>query len=267
MKNIISINEKSAIGFMPRCLILATLPHSKPSASEFVRKNGTYTLTLYAPSNDGLPYGVFPRLLLLWMVSQALKTNSPKIMLGKNLSAFLKSLAIARTGANIKQLRSQLKKLVGAVALYAHDEGGCYSGQKLTPVDGVRLWDMQKEGDKSFVVLGASFFQEILTSSAPVSMDVIAKIRKSPLAIDIYCWLTYRMSYLKKPTVVPWKSIQSQFGAEYANTHQGRFVFKRKFDQQMKKILCYYPVNVVKTKQGLALYPSKTHIKKLPVDN
>ncbi len=267
MKNIISISEKSAIGFMPKCLVLATLPHSKPKSSEFIRKNGDYTLTLYAPTGEGLPYGVFPRLLLVWMVSQALKTKDPKIMLGKNLSAFLKSLNIARTGANIRQLRSQLKKLVGAVALYTHDDGSCYSGQKLSPVEGVKLWGMEKEGDKSFVVLGAPFFQEILTASVPVCMQLISKIRKSPLAIDLYCWLTYRVSYLKKPIIVPWRSLQAQFGGDYANTRQGLFAFKKEFDKQIKKVLSYYPVNVVKSQAGLTVYPSSTHVKRLPVDN
>ena len=35
-------------------------------------------------------------------------------------------------------------------------------------------------------------------------------IKASPFAIDLYIWLTYRMSYLKTPTLIPWEGLQAQ---------------------------------------------------------
>lgn len=40
---------------------------------------------------------------------------------------------------------------------------------------------------------------------------------RSPLALDIYCWLTYRASYLRRPTEIPWTALALQFGAGYAD--------------------------------------------------
>jgi heat shock protein HslJ len=39
-------------------------------------------------------------------------------------------------------------------------------------------------------------------------------LKRSPLAIDLYVWLTYRMSYLRKGTLVPRMSLEEQFGAD-----------------------------------------------------
>lgn len=55
--------EAGALGFMTRAMVQATMPHRDPKVNEFRRRNGNYTLTMLAPSEIGLPYGVIPRLL------------------------------------------------------------------------------------------------------------------------------------------------------------------------------------------------------------
>jgi hypothetical protein len=47
-------------------------------------------------------------------------------------------------------------------------------------------------------------------------------LRGSALRLDIYAWLTYRMSYLQRPTTVRWPSLRAQFGSDLADTKQGR---------------------------------------------
>ena len=50
-------------------------------------------------------------------------------------------------------------------------------------------------------------------------------VKQSPMALDIYYWLTHRMSYLGRQTLIPWEALAMQFGAEYDRTRD----FKRKF--------------------------------------
>src|SRR5579859_2171910 len=59
--------DVGAIGYIGRCVVQATLPHSNPKESSFERKNGIYVLSITAPKSIGLPYGILPRLLLMWM--------------------------------------------------------------------------------------------------------------------------------------------------------------------------------------------------------
>ena len=59
-----SAREADALGFMARVLVQATLPHSAQEGNEFTRSNGHLTVSILAPSEIGLPYGSYPRLLL-----------------------------------------------------------------------------------------------------------------------------------------------------------------------------------------------------------
>ena len=76
------------------------------------------------------------------------------------------------------------------------------------------------------------------------------------MALDIYTWLTYRASYLKRPTVIPWSSLALQFGSNYAELRN----FKTAFLAELKKVvLVYGQVQAEATEQGLLVKPSLTH--------
>jgi len=109
----------------------------------------------------------------------------------------------------------------------------------------------------SRIVLGQVFFEEITGSAVPVDLRAIHQLQRSPLAIDLYVWLTYRMSYLRKPTLIPWKSLQGQFGSEYARPRD----FRRKVLIHLTSVLRVYPsVRVQQTDAGLGLCPSTPHV-------
>jgi hypothetical protein len=92
-------------------------------------------------------------------------------------------------------------------------------------------------------------------------MRALKALKRSPLALDIYCWLTYRMSYLRKATEIPWAALQTQFGADYSRTID----FKVNFLKHFQAVLVVYPeAKVEEGERGLLLRPSKPHIAKLP---
>ena len=96
-------------------------------------------------------------------------------------------------------------------------------------------------------------------------MRAMKALKTSSMALDLYCWLTYRLSYLKHQIEIPWQLLQSQFGADYANTKQGRYEFKRKLFTQLKKVSAVYEgaAKVKEGEYGLVLAPGKSHIKKI----
>ena len=77
-----------ALGFMARALVQATMPYKDPKNDVFVRKNGDFTLRILAGYEGGIPYGVYPRLLMGWIATEAVRTQSPRIELGSSLSLF-----------------------------------------------------------------------------------------------------------------------------------------------------------------------------------
>jgi hypothetical protein len=85
------------------------------------------------------------------------------------------------------------------------------------------------------------------------------------MELDIYFWLTYRMSYLSKDTVIPWPLLQMQFGSDYGNDSQGHRDFKKNFLSRLKKVLTVYTkARVYGTETGLLLRPSPPHVAKHP---
>jgi len=265
--------QAGAVGFMARALTQATMPHKATPGCEFKRRNGSFSLTMLSPSDIGLPYGSIPRLLLSWMTTEAVRTRLPVLELGPTLSAFMAELGLTCRGGergDITRLRNQTLRLFCSTVSCryedkTHDEGG-----NLNIVEKYSLWWNPKTPDqmplwKSTVTLGNSFFNEIVDRPVPVDMRALKALKRSPLALDVYCWLTYRMSYLRKPTEIPWSALQMQFGADYASDEQGLRNFKKKFLHHLLAVNVLYPeANVEDGERGLLLKPSKPHVAQLP---
>ncbi len=91
----------------------------------------------------------------------------------------------------------------------------------------------------------------------PIDLRALKALKGSPLALDIYSWLTYRMSYLRRPCLIPWEALQTQFGADYGRLRD----FRRKFKGHLGDVLYVYPAaRLAEQPPGLLLRPSAAHI-------
>ena len=83
------------LGFQARMMALCSLPRSNPGQrKEYVRRNGPYTLGMSAGIGNKLPFGTLPRLLMAWVSTEAVKTQSPVLVLGNSLTEFMDKLGI-----------------------------------------------------------------------------------------------------------------------------------------------------------------------------
>ena len=98
---------------------------SKATAS-VVRRNGPYSLHMTATGSAKLPYGNIPRLLLAWVCSEAVRTQSRELVLGASLSASMRDLGLdSSSGAGRRRLRAQMDRLFNATVslTYEHKHG------------------------------------------------------------------------------------------------------------------------------------------------
>lgn len=264
--------KAGALGYMARALVQATLPHKATKENEFTRDNGLFSLTILAPSKVGLPYGSIPRLLLSWMTTEAVYTRSPVLELGPTLSAFMAQLGLARQGGkrgDITRLKKQTESLFCSTISCQYKDEAMTTGGGFNIAKEYLLWWNPKAPDqmplwKSTVTLGADFFKEIVSRPVPVDMRALKLLKRSPMSLDIYFWLTYRMSYLQKDTVIPWLLLQMQFGADYAQDEQGLRNFRKKFIERLKKVHeIYKAAKVFEVEHGLLLKPSPPHVPKV----
>lgn len=257
------------LGYMARVLSQVTLPHSRPTGTEYVRRNGNFSLSILAPSDPGLPYGGVPRIVLAWLTTEAVRTRERRVVLGKNLSKFMGQIGLVPTGGRwgtIPRLQNQLKRLFTSRILCTYDGEDAFRSASLDVATETQLWWDPKDPHQlglfeSSVTLGEAFFKEIIERPIPVDVATLRALRRSPLALDLYVWMTYRNSYLDRPVTIPWQSLHGQFGADYKLVRQ----FKPKVASALAKVHEVYPeARFDVGESGLQLIPSKTHVGKLP---
>ncbi len=270
--------KAGALSYMARALVQATIPHRKiyrdenklEELNEYKRRNGKFKLTILADSDVGLPFGSLPRLLVAWVTTEAVKTKSRELILGSSLSEFMSQLDLMPTGGRhgtITRLREQMKRLFSASISCTYDDGEHWAIKHVNPVINANLWWNPKAPQQgtlfqSTITLGEEFYKEAITRPVPIDMRALKALKQSPMALDIYCWLTYRMSYLREKTHIPWFMVQAQFGADYDRLRD----FKRNFLTQLKTVLIVYPeAKVDLDESNLILKPSQPHIPYEPL--
>lgn len=261
-----------ALGFMARALVQATMPHKKQEKNEFIRKNGNFKLTMLAPSDIGLPYGSIPRLLMAWISTEAVTTKKRELVLGRSLSEFMAQLDLVPTGGRwgtITRLKDQMTRLFSCAISCTYTAEEVWAIQNVTPVTKANLWWDPKQPNQmtlvdSTITLGEDFFNEVTERPIPIDLRALKALKRSPLALDIYCWMTYKMIALKSRTVIPWVLLHNQFGSNYEHSAQGIRNFKKEFLKELHKVYCLYgDLNVSEEENGLSIKPGKPHIKNL----
>jgi hypothetical protein len=262
------------IAYLARVMVQATMPHSQTDEHVFVRQNGDLQLRMVGDPNYGLPYGSYPRLLLAWMTTEAVRTKEPCLELGASLGAFMAKLGLIPTGGRwgtIAPLRRQIEALCAMnVSVELRNEAAT-EFEALRVARGAKLWWDPKRPEQgalwtSTITLSTDFFTQVIDRPVPVSMDALRALKRSPLALDLYAWLTYRAFRLNKPsTVVSWDKLQLQFGVGYADGWQGRSNFRKKVIAALAKIVDVYPdLRVSPADDGLEILRCLPSIKRRP---
>lgn len=270
--------EENNVGFS-HVFIQTMLPHSNTKDSWF-RSNGRCSVIIQPGvevengevKHLGIPYGTIPRLLMLWITSEAIKTRHYELHMGNSLKAFMQRIGIDQaTGGRwgtITRFKDQTKRLLNARIRVAFNEidqgkGREYIKNLQIADEYTMIWDLRNLDQcclfDSIITLNKRFYEELMEHSAPVDLRVVEAIKQSPLALDLYTWLTYRMSRLNKPTYISWSQLHQDFGANYADPKH----FAQRAKTQLTKILQLYPAKVQFLKGRLHLRPSPTHIPRL----
>jgi hypothetical protein len=84
--------------FLCATFVRFTLPHRAHAAAQFERRDGNRVVTFMSPTSVGLPHGMWPRLILSYLSTQAVRTGCREIELGSSMSAFLRKLGSRATG-------------------------------------------------------------------------------------------------------------------------------------------------------------------------
>ena len=184
---------------------------------------------MFSSSASKLPFGNLPRLLLAWLCTEAVRTQSRVLILGSSLSDFMDKLGMAPVGGARTRLRNQMDRLFNAhVSLIYEDECGKATVNSLI-ADSTAFWWNPRRPDQpslwdSKIELSEKFFNEIIRHPVPLDMNILTALKRSTLGLDLYRWLTYRTFALRAPLRLTWKHLYRQFGAHPAKASDNNTV-------------------------------------------
>ena len=265
------------VGFMARLLALCALPRTNPGdRKEYVRRNGPYALVMSAGGLNKLPYGNLPRLLVAWVCTEAVRTQSRDLVLGRSLSEFMRKLDILSSDSGgawgiRTRLRNQMRRLFGCtVSLIYEDEETDLRVSSLIADRTELWWDVKRPEEpvlwNSTIRLGEEFFNEIIRKPVPLDMNTLKALKRSSLGLDLYLWLVYRTFSLHEPLHLSWRDLYRQFGADPSRAGD-KFVvmnFRKKSLRELIKIRTAWPGLQYGTARGvLILRPSEPSVPRL----
>jgi hypothetical protein len=261
-------DEDNGIGFVYSGWAQAALPHRRLKDEQTWQISSDRVTLLLEPgrrANDlgeptwvGVPYGSRARLIMLYLQTEALRTNSREIELGKSLRDWLTRLGIPIGGKSLKDAREQAERISRCRLSFHIQSGGRAGLVNQNIVDTAMFVDGADAGQGSLFLetarLSESFYEQLKKHPVPLEEAAIRAINNNSMALDLYCWLAYRLHVLTAPRPITWKALMGQFGAAYKE----QFHFKPRFLENLHLALAVYRhANVDVDDRGLILRPSR----------
>lgn len=264
-------DEDNGVGFLYSGWCQAALPHKKLADDAVWRVETERVALLIEPGRRtspgeattwvGVPYGSRARLILLYLQSEALRTSSRDIELGRSLHAWLGRLGIPIGGKSFKDVREQAERLSRChMSFHIQNQGGRTGLVNQSIVD-TAMFVHDNSGDEAqgslFVEtarLSETFYDQLRKHPVPLEEAAIKAISNNSQALDVYCWLAYRLHVLPNARTVTWKALFAQFGSSYKRIDH----FKERFIDSLKVATAVYrDASVDVEAKGLVLRPSR----------
>jgi hypothetical protein len=262
--------DAEKMGFTYSGFALTSLPH-KPQQELFWRREGHNITLLLESGRDragkpvGVPYGSYARFILLFLQSEAVKTSSREIELGRSMRVWLGTMGLSIGGTTYRLVAEQAKRISNCRLQFFTSRGEMQVMKHGGFVDGsITLASLDESDQPSLwndrVLLNEEFYRALREHPVPVSEAGLRAIGPRSMVIDVYVWLAYRLHALTSDVSVSWPALHNQFGAGFNLIRK----FRAHFIECLELALAAYPdARVSFDEHGLILRPSRPAVPKL----
>jgi hypothetical protein len=261
--------DAEKMGFSYSGFALTSLPH-KPQREGIWRREG-HSITLIMQSGAdrvgkllGLPYGSYARYILLFLQSQAVKTSSREIELGRSMRFWLGNMGLSIGGTTYRLVNEQARRISGCNLTFFTDRGTTELMRRGGFVDGaITMTDTL--GDQpglwqEKVLLNEEFYRALREHPVPLVESALRAIGPRSMVIDIYIWLCYRLHAIRKEMEIGWPALHGQFGAGYGRLRD----FRADFIAGLELAVAVYPdARISIGDRGVILRPSRPAVARL----
>lgn len=262
-------DEKIGIGFLYSGWCQAALPHKRLADDAgwqitgeqvtLVVEPGMRPTASGKPEPVGVPYGSRARLIMLYLQSEAIRTQSRDVELGRSLRNWLTRMGIPLGGKSVDGVREQAER-ISRCRLTLQVQMGKKTGLvNQNIVDTAIFLDSSGTHGQTTLFtetarLSEGFYDQLTRHSVPLEEAAIRAINNNSMALDVYAWLAYRLHVLDKPLPVSWLALKGQFGNGFGRINN----FRSKFSKSLALSMAVYPAAKVEvTERGLTLHPSR----------
>lgn len=234
------------------------------TGTEFLEKrSGTVTINI-APARGKWAYGKIPRLILLYLrsliIERSEKVDFDKktIVFNESFRSFCKHAGLTYYGGLAEKVDEMLNRMLNTTIQFS----GRFDarGERILAVGNYRIFDYGEfhfhdvdTSRKTYIKLSDLLWRILTENCVPLDRGIVAQLGRSPRALDIYQWLAYRTYALKKPVVVSWENLRSQFDS--ADTPM--YSFRRRFCRSLEKVSDAWPELVISVgEKRLTVYPT-----------
>jgi hypothetical protein len=271
-RRLIAEPTEERLGYLHAVLAQCGMPRRRVDGGTYERTNGNVSLLMTAGrlwnekagawQMQPLPYGTRPRLALIHVSAEAVRTRSRMVEVGHSVREFLLRISVNTGGREYARFQTQMR------ALAACDMRLGAGGKTIMDAKPISVFDPWHRGPEAqralwpgTVTLSEQFHASLLEAAVPLDMNAVAKLKHSALALDVYAWLAHRLRRVATPggERVSWLSLQAQFG-EYRNVKD----FRREAMEALAAVRAVYPdARVEPVRGGLRLMPSRPPVPAL----
>jgi hypothetical protein len=238
-----------------------SLPVRRPhdETASIIRQDGQYTLAItprpvlrridgqQRMTILGVPYGSLPRLILIHVMTEAVRTQSRHIVLGTSFTDWMRRLGMRTISygprGSATLIKEQLDRLLACEWMIRWDNETA-SGDQEFSVKEVKLTNdyagtNTRQGSFSReILLTDGFFEHLRAHAVPLDENAIRQLRDSATALDLYTWLAYRLPRIGKgrPALLSWQQLATHFGNEGNNIRKFRQTIRDAWERHVSAV-------------------------------
>jgi Plasmid encoded RepA protein len=262
--------------FLHSVMCQVGLPRRATAAKSFERTSGPFSILLEAGKlyngknwvEHPLPYGTTPRLVMVHLSSEAIRTQNRRVELGESMRQFLQTLGLQTNGGErggYTVFRKQMEALAACRLTIGMQAEGRVVTVDAKPIKRFEAW-FQPDGEQrslwpGSLELSPDFYETLRQHAVPLDYRALSALKHSALALDIYTWLAHRLYRIREANGVrlTWDNLRDQFGQEYNNIKD----FKREFQNALRQVWHVYPTARIEDEfGGIRLFESPPPIPK-----
>lgn len=253
-------DEEPVPAFLHSALCAMSLPTKRPKddTQPILREDGKYALAINPRpvlqtvdgksvlKSLGVPYGAYPRVALIYLLSQAVTKRSRDVYLGRNFTEWMRRLGYQtisygpRGTANL--MREQVDRLLTCewqIRWEGSDAGDNAFAVRDVKISNEYAGSLDKNGAFAREIrMSEAFYSHLIDHAVPLNEVAIRELKGTPTALDLYTYLAYRLPRITndKGQMISWDQLAKHLGNDADSKR-----FRQTVRETMQLVSAVYP--------------------------